>query len=168
MSLPSVTRARTPVIFPAIQIASSNANALDDYEEGTWTPVVTFATAGDHAVSAYAAQQGRYTKVGRLVHWQVNIQIAASNMTWTTASGNLRITGLPFTVGGASGLAMAGGICRGWTKANFTYIALNPVGAQTYIEVWAHGSGQTPIQLVAAEFTTGAIFWLFGQGGYTV
>jgi hypothetical protein len=154
--------------FPAVQVANAGANVLDDYEEGTWTPAVTFATPGDVAVAAYAAQQGRYTKVGRAVHWQVNVQITAGNLTWTTASGALRISGLPFTPGGANGIAMSGGICRGWTKANFTHIGVNPVAGQSYIEVWAHGSGQTPTQLVAAEFTTGAVFWLFSQGSYSV
>jgi hypothetical protein len=49
--------------FPSTQVASANANTLDDYEEGTWTPVpsagITFA--GTASYSAY------YTKIGRLV-----------------------------------------------------------------------------------------------------
>ena len=35
------------ITFPATQSASTNANTLDDYEEGTWTPVLTFATPGN-------------------------------------------------------------------------------------------------------------------------
>lgn len=65
-----------------------------DYSVGTWTPVLTFATAGDLAVT-YAAQVGSYMKINALVIVTVNIQTSA--FTHTTASGNLHVTGLPFT-----------------------------------------------------------------------
>lgn len=80
--------------FPAAQNASSNANTLDDYEEGTWTPVLTFDTPGNLSVT-YALQTGTYTKKGREV--TVHCSIGTSVFTHTTASGSLRVTGLPFT-----------------------------------------------------------------------
>lgn len=46
--------------FPATQVASSDANALDDYEEGTWTPTVSAGSGSFTSVSA----AGRYTKIG--------------------------------------------------------------------------------------------------------
>ena len=49
------------------------ANALDDYEEGTFTP--TMSTAG-----SYGAQLGFYTKVGRIVHCQITLQWVNSRM----------------------------------------------------------------------------------------
>ena len=60
---------------------------------GTWTPVVTFATPGDLAV-VYNAQVGSYTKIGRLV--TISCTISTTTFTYTTASGNLQVTGLPF------------------------------------------------------------------------
>ena len=63
------------------------ANALDDYEEGTFTP--TMSTAG-----SYGAQLGFYTKVGRIVHCQITLQWVNSG----TSTGTLG--GLPFTVFG--------------------------------------------------------------------
>jgi hypothetical protein len=54
----------TGITFPATQSASTNANTLDDYEEGTWTPVLT---DGVNNVSAYYYQYGSYIKVGRMV-----------------------------------------------------------------------------------------------------
>jgi hypothetical protein len=66
------------------------ANALDDYEEGTWTPSISYSTSnGDRAV---VTQIARYTKVGRIVHANINI-----SWTESTSSGNVSITGLPFT-----------------------------------------------------------------------
>jgi hypothetical protein len=51
----------TGITFPATQNASSNANTLDDYEEGTWTPTLTSA-GGAFSGLGYAGQTGKYTK----------------------------------------------------------------------------------------------------------
>ena len=59
---------------------------LDDYEEGTFTPVITGATHSD--LGSY----GRYVRVGKLVTISVRIQISAS-----AVSGGVTVTGLPFT-----------------------------------------------------------------------
>jgi hypothetical protein len=84
------------VTFPATQVASSDANCLDDYEEGTFTPTVIGTTTAGTAT--YASQVGRYTKVGRVVQFQIDINYSAG-----TGTGNLQIDGLPFQ--NSSGLA---------------------------------------------------------------
>jgi hypothetical protein len=68
------------------------ANLLDDYEEGTWTPVIS----GDGTAGTYTngTTQATYTKIGRMV--TVNFGIGSFS-TATGGTGNLRITGLPFT-----------------------------------------------------------------------
>jgi len=68
--------------FPATQVASSDANTLDDYEEGTWSPTVT-ATAG--TLTTTTVNAAAYTKIGRLVSVQVDISIVNIG----TASGLL-------------------------------------------------------------------------------
>lgn len=77
------------IAFPATQSASAGANTLDDYEEGTWTPVLSDGTNAD---ATYTTQSGNYTKIGRLV--TVSCQVTITSLG--TISGNLRITGLPF------------------------------------------------------------------------
>jgi hypothetical protein len=80
---------------------SLNTKTLDWYEEGTVVPVITFATPGDLSVT-YATQYGRFTRIGNLVN--VSINVLTSAFTYSTANGELRITGLPYTtlnVGGA-------------------------------------------------------------------
>lgn len=86
--------------FPATQVPSADANALDDYEEGTFTPVITGGTSG--GTGTYSLQQGTYTKIGN----RVFIQIA---ITWTahTGTGDMLITGLPFTCAGGTALAIS-------------------------------------------------------------
>ena len=78
----------TGITFPATINASSNANTLDDYEEGTWTPSVT---SQNGSITSYTAT-GNYTKIGRTVTLYCNIQITNGG----TASGQLFITGVPF------------------------------------------------------------------------
>lgn len=76
--------------FPATQSPSSDFNTLDDYEEGNWTPsIVGTSTAG---TATYSTRSGTYIKIGRLVH--ITCYIIWSSGTGT---GNLRITGLPFS-----------------------------------------------------------------------
>jgi hypothetical protein len=80
--------------FPATQVASTDANTLDDYEEGTWTPEYEPAT-GSFASITYNIQNGIYTKIGRVV--AISCLIRTSDIDVTGASGALRIKNLPFT-----------------------------------------------------------------------
>ena len=86
--------------FPATQVTSADANTLDDYEEGTWTPV---ATVGFTIVGATVAS-GSYTKIGNLV--QVTGSLGGAT-TIASAGGNTRITGMPFTSVSSSVCAVA-------------------------------------------------------------
>jgi hypothetical protein len=78
------------VRFPATQVASADANTLDDYEEGTWTP-----NQGNCTVVGTFSSAGTYTKVGRLV--TVNIAVKGSTSI-TCAAGGSVTTNLPFPV----------------------------------------------------------------------
>jgi hypothetical protein len=79
------------ITFPGTQSACSDANTLDDYEEGTFTPTIVGTTLA--GTGTYAAQQAKYTKIGRIVYIQARID-------WTahTGTGAMRISGLPFAV----------------------------------------------------------------------
>tara|TARA_R110000822_G_scaffold277542_1_gene399574 strand:+ start:1331 stop:1834 length:504 start_codon:yes stop_codon:yes gene_type:complete len=72
------------IVFPATQSASSNANTLDDYEEGTWTPSYTNGN-----ITAYNCT---YTKIGRVVTAIFTIQFTSTSTLFGT------ISGLPFSV----------------------------------------------------------------------
>lgn len=77
------------IAFPASQNASADANTLDDYEEGAWTPALSCNTVGNLSVT-YTTQLGVYTKIGRVVH--ASFYIVTNTMTHTTASGRLTIS----------------------------------------------------------------------------
>ncbi len=70
---------------------------LDDYEEGTWTPVYSPET-GAFATLTMSVVSATYTKVGRMVN--VNALIRTNDVDLGTAAGTLRVSGLPFTANG--------------------------------------------------------------------
>lgn len=78
------------ITFPATAVAASNANTLDDYEEGTWTPVVS----NTGFTYTYSNQTGTYTKVGRMVTLSWRVAVTARS---GTTSGGLPIVVIPLT-----------------------------------------------------------------------
>ena len=92
------------IVFPATQNASANANTLDDYEEGTWTPTVSAQTGSLTSYSSSAT----YTKIGRLV----NVTVYISITTKGTAADRLIVSNLPFTILGANIAEQPATTCR--------------------------------------------------------
>lgn len=85
------------IVFPATQNASTNANTLDDYEEGTWTPAI--GGSGGQSGQVYSSQVGKYVKIGKLVTCYFFVQLS----TLGTITNNVQIQGLPFTLENTAG-----------------------------------------------------------------
>ena len=84
----------TGIAFPSSQSASTDANTLDDYEEGTWTPTIQNFT-----VSGTSTLSGTYTKIGRVVYFNLSF----ANTGTIAFSASALIT-LPFTGIDSSGM----------------------------------------------------------------
>ena len=84
--------------FPATQVASTNVNTLDDYEEGTYTPTISFG--GNSVGVAYGLQDGFYQKIGRMVKIDFRLTLTSKG----SSTGVARVS-LPFT---ASALTRSG------------------------------------------------------------
>ena len=84
----NTTATGTGIAFPATQSASSDANCLDDYEEGIWT-----ASSGTANITVANTSGSYYTKVGRLVTLYAYVTI--TNSTGSTQT-SMQLTGLPF------------------------------------------------------------------------
>jgi len=69
---------------------TGSANLLDDVEEGSWTPFVQFG--GSTTGITYALQYGWYQKVNKMVMITARLKLTSKG----TATGNARISGLPF------------------------------------------------------------------------
>jgi hypothetical protein len=108
------------ITFPATQSASSNANTLDDYEEGTWNPrLFSDATEG----TSYTSQTGYYVKVGRLVTCWFGVACTLVGGTY------LRFGNLPYSVGtsgtGYQSVAYANGSGGQSSVYIETYLGIN-------------------------------------------
>jgi hypothetical protein len=81
-----------------------NNNTMDDYEEGTWTPIPRGTTTGSSTDAAFTSpaghQNGHYTKIGQTVHY--SMMLYGTNFNGT---GTFEIHGLPFSLGGAAATA---------------------------------------------------------------
>jgi hypothetical protein len=155
------------IVFPAVANPASNPNTLDDYEEGTWSPALTFATPGNLAV-AYSTLTATYTKIGDTVTFA--IRIATSTFNWTTSTGSALIINFPFTAvlvtghifsmvaGYTSGITS--GIPSGWfagtMNSNTNFVTL--VGTDT--------TGGTPSVLGTSNFPTGVQKEIVLSGSY--
>lgn len=84
------------VSFPSVQIPSSNANTLDDYEEGVWSPVLIGGTTNPTGVTFSNGTTGTFVKVGRLV----TAQFYFGTINWSAAgTGLFYIGGFPYSGG---------------------------------------------------------------------
>ena len=119
------------ITFPATQSASTDANTLDDYEEGTWTPTIS----GGYTGVTYASQGGWYTKVGRFVNISGRIQFSG-----TANAGLFSIIGLPFTQGNVGNGAYGGG---GLPYTNLAVLTnTSPYCSGNTVEYYTMGGGQ--------------------------
>ena len=84
------------------------ANALDDYEEGTWTPSLG---ASSGRSGTWSSTLGIYTKIGNIVH--LYFGITGSAMYFTSELGYQNITGLPFTAANPTGYSNYSGSWSG-------------------------------------------------------
>jgi len=136
--------------FSATSDASGmSSEVLDDYEEGTWTPVLS---DGTNNATMHNDTIAKYQKVGNAVNISAFIQITSLG----SVSGNVRITGLPFTcnssrssrgnvIVGKSGFLniTAGNSITGIVERNTSYILLY---------LWDSTAGTTNLQ--GSEFSS--------------
>ena len=111
------------LIFPATQNASANANTLDDYEEGTWTPGV--ASAG----YTLAGSSGIYTKIGRQVTVIGYVAFSAVN---ASANSNILFSGLPFTSANLDGKIFYTGVSREDTTSGDIFVVQQQRGTASF------------------------------------
>jgi hypothetical protein len=138
------------ITFPASQNASSNANTLDDYEEGTWTP--TYAcSSGSFNTLTMDIISATYTKIGRQVTVRADIRTDSVNLTG--ASGTLQLTGLPFTVDEDAILIV--GQAYNWVSNNFPFSGRLLDGTTNILLIQRDTSNGATSSMVPADLTAG-------------
>ena len=112
------------------------ANALDDYEEGSWTPILTGYSGG--STQTYASRSGNYIKIGKQVI--ANFYVRLSNKGNISGSYTL-IKGLPFNHQGS--YAGTGVLSYVWSLANARDNIGIEMGGSTPSQGWFTYTGGT-------------------------
>ncbi len=131
--------------FPATQNASANANTLDDYEEGTFTPSLGGTTT-------YTTRTGVYTKIGRLVFFDITLTINVIGTGSTTT-----ISGLPF--------AAAAGGDFGITVSDFNNLASSVTWLAGRVN---DGLSTLTLKGISAAGTVTNVTTIFGSGTFVL
>lgn len=136
-AIPSLTGGG--VLFPATQVPSSDPNTLDDYEEGTWTPILT--PGGGTFTSASAI--GTYTKIGRVWYITITVTIttagsATGGVSATLPSAATVVSCLSGRETAVTGSALTGTIPVGSSVSILTYNNGSPInsGASLTLTGW--------------------------------
>jgi hypothetical protein len=138
------------IVFPSSQSASAGANTLDDYEEGTWTPAVTFG--GGATGVTYSDQSGAYTKIGRCVTYRFNINLSSKG----SSTGSAEITGLPFA-NGSSSYIPGSILCNALAAGSTTQIVCDVVGSDSKLRTGRYSAGSFSA-LADTDFTNSTLF----------
>jgi len=134
------------ITFPATASASSDANTLDDYEEGTWTPTYAFSISGS---VTQAITSGRYTKIGNIVH--LSCRIATASISSPT--GGCAISGLPFTSASGSNYGVAIGQASSFVSALTIRAQIEP--SSIVIDILKNASNAAGAGLQGSDFSSG-------------
>lgn len=133
---------------------TGTSELFNDYEEGTWTPILVGTTT--NPTVTYTLQRGVYTKVGRIVSVTVTLFWSAIS----GGSGNIAFGGLPFTVESTVGAAGAGAISNfdGFTlSAARTSVGLQPSPGTTFASPTCFGSAVSTQFISVSSVAAGSV-----------
>lgn len=143
---------RGGLAFPAPQIASSDVNTLDDYQEDNFATTVGIIGLSSAGSPTWVSRIATSTKVGNIVH--VNMVLAWSAHTGT---GNMRITGLPFASGSIGRVAIPI-VCDGFTFGSGIPMAFLE-NSTDYLDLFLVASGSA-VSAIAMD-TAGTLYLNF-------
>jgi hypothetical protein len=147
-----------PASGKGINFSAAGGDTLTMYDEGTWTPVVAGSTSAGTAT--YSVQNGRYTRIGRQVFIECTISWSAG-----TGTGNMRITGLPFTAANsATNPSLSIGLADFYAVSALNVLTAIVVGNTTRIELYQYPVGGGAANNAAYDATA----LLSISGSYTV
>ena len=146
--------------FPATQIPSADANTLDDYEEGTFTP--NYGTAGTAPSLTYSARNGYYVRIGKMVYISLNVEAATVSSQGT---GNFNITGLPFTasnLNSSSNSSVAVGYAASWASSQTPTNAMVFQGSTLIRPYYMSTLGGNKIDNTSSGLANNTSVWMAG------
>jgi hypothetical protein len=133
------------IAFPATQSASADANTLDDYEEGTFTP--TLIDNSSNQPTSYGARLGTYTKIGNQVTIQVYLAITTMG---GTISGAVSIGNMPFTSSSTTNNYQSAW-CGYWATMNSSFVWVGGFLSPNTTRIALHRATSATATLVAMQ-----------------
>lgn len=154
--LPMINYGQLP--FPATQNPSADANTLDDYEEGSWTPVIGGATS--ESGQTYSIQAARYIKNGQAVLAQAFVRLSNAG---TITGSPVTLKGLPFTAISGDANAYSGAPIAYFENLLTNYTAMGGLVAPATAVATLYGqtaavASSTQVQPADIGNTSGLIF----------
>ena len=123
------------------------ANALSDYEEGTFTPTMDVSGISGTLSVSYSSQNGRYIKVGRTVFFTIDIRL--SNFSRGTGTGGIVVGSLPYVPVNTGNFARSNGFAHlyNWnyssTAADIPLFSIRQTGSQSFMDIRNHRLNNT-------------------------
>jgi hypothetical protein len=140
---------------------TGSANKLEDYEEGTFTPLMQGSTTNP---SYGGGKAGRYTKIGNIVHFSAYVDMNPYN---SNGNGNIYFAGLPFTVDGSDAGATRNISLSIWgpTIGSGYSISGQPVNNSNYLQfaLWGDNRNQVVWTYSTASFSSGDAIYIQGH-----
>ena len=116
------------------QASGMTSELLQDYEEGTWTPVIQGTGANNG--KSYSQQLGKYTLIGNICHAEFSIAWTSYN---SNDSGEAIVNGLPYTIDSNIGTGAAIGALVGnnlnFVNGTFVTAAYEAANGQNYMYI---------------------------------
>ena len=130
-TIPTINLTGGQITFPATQSASSDANTLDDYEEGTWTP----SLAGQSGSLTAYTSGGYYVKIGSVVTIYGWVRITTAG----TAAGYANVFSLPFSIANQTGYYRNQGTAQESQNTGLFYQLFSISSSNLYFGTTANG-----------------------------
>ena len=140
--------------FPSTQVATTDANTLDDYEEGNWTPAIS-SSVSNYTTGSFT--HGSYVKIGKNVFIKGTIQLTS----YGTSSGTIFILGAPFAnnnVGGWSANIPIGY----YSGLSSSVEPMTSINANSATMILSYASGTSAAALTVSQITNNAMITFNG------
>lgn len=139
--------------------------SFSDVEEGVWTPVIRFSSAGDSSI-IHNIQVGEYTKLGNKIIAQFRVR--TSTFTHTTANGSLQITGLPFTSSSVSNQETSGSLIYAGVTMSVDMVMLHLAENSSILDFFVSLTAAGIDTLQDEDMPTGGIVEFYGAITFSI
>lgn len=143
---------------------NSGTNILAAFSEGTWTPVLTNSTGAPTLTYASNGQVGRYSQIGNAIAYEYRVALAS----YTAGTGNVEITGLPFTAANVTNQNFQGSFDAGTLTfgASVLYYTSNITYNTNFLTIMGTISANTNYTALAADVAASSAF--IATGWYSI